>query len=137
MTAREVPSTSAGAWQSGLPDCSGSPPCCPLSVSAAVSTTTSTAVGSLTNVTRAVVAGLVSQGDDVSSGWAISMPGTHPAATVKVTKIVATIPLACHTAGGHTQATSLVLHLPDTTVTIPANDTALALHLEPRGRQGL
>ena len=101
-----------------------------------VSTTTSTAVGSLTNVTRAVVAGLVNQGDDISSGWAISMPGTHPAATVKVSKIVTTIPLVCHTAGGHTQATSVVLHLPDTTVTIPANDTSWHFTSNPADVKG-
>jgi hypothetical protein len=78
----------------------------------------------VSNITTALTGTAVNPGDYVSSGWAISMPGKHPAATIDVTNIVATIPMACEVDGQHTQLLNLVVHVPHTQLTIAAGDAA-------------
>jgi hypothetical protein len=97
----------------------------PLAVAASTSGASATTTpGVVTNVTRALTAQWVSQNDFVSSGWAISMAGKHPAATVQLTSISATIPLTCQVDGQHPTVASLVLRMPDTAQSFATNDTA-------------
>ena len=79
--------------------------------------------GVLTNVTKGLTARWVSTGDYVSSGWTISMIGSHPATTVKVTDVTATIPLTC-LADEHFRVVSLVLRMPDAVESFSAGDTS-------------
>ncbi len=63
-------------------------------------------------------------GDYVSMGWTISLPGAHPATSVTVSDIVATIPLDCEARGQHSRPVNLVIQAPQTTVALPLNDNA-------------
>ena len=101
-----------------------SPTASPTSSPTASPTGTPTLPGVVSNVTTALSGALVNAGDYVSSGWAISMAGKHPAATVDVTSIVAKIPLQCQISGKKPQVLNLVIHLPHSKLTIPADDTA-------------
>jgi hypothetical protein len=76
-------------------------------------------------VTNLPTAPVLSAGDWVSSGWAISMPGAHPAATVQLTHVLATIPLSCQVVGRHPDRTDLVLKMPDASQTFAADDNGV------------
>src|ERR1700676_3140361 len=83
--------------------------------------------GVVTNITGALSGGDVERGDIFSSGWTLSMPTRHAAATVRVTEAVATIPLRCRTEKGKHEdgeAAIVVMRFHDVTLTIAANDTS-------------
>jgi hypothetical protein len=81
----------------------------------------------VSNSSRALSGGDVEPGDIISSGWTMSLPGRHPAATVRLIGIVATIPLRCDGEKGDKKdgtSTSIVLRFPDASQSIAANDTS-------------
>lgn len=78
--------------------------------------------GTIVNATVPLGSLFSRAGDMIASGWDISMPGSHPAATVVLSGITATIPLLCLTATSHT-VESFVIDLPDTSISISANDS--------------
>ncbi len=111
----------------------------PLTTSAAIAPVTAavkTVVGLVTNVTKALTGQSVNEGDYISSGWAISMPGNHPAATVALTNISATIPLICQVSGQHPTLVNLVVPMPDASQSFTANDTAWHPTSSVAGAQG-
>jgi hypothetical protein len=79
--------------------------------------------GLLANVTTALSGVVIHPGDLIASGWAISMPGPHAAASVSLTGITASVPVTCRT-WGSTSASTVVLHLPDASRSLAANDPA-------------
>lgn len=109
----------------------------PLSVAAATSGSSSTATsGLVTNVTKALTAHTVRAGDYISSGWTIRMPGNHPAATVQLTNIGATIPLACQVSGQPSRLVTLLIRMPDASQSFTANDTTWHPTPSANARQG-
>jgi hypothetical protein len=95
--------------------------------------------GVVNNDSRTVAGGRVDNGDLISSGWSMSIPGRHPAAAVRLTGIVATIPLRCDGDKGDDEngtSTSIVLRLPDASQSIAANDTSWHPTAAPADAQG-
>jgi hypothetical protein len=95
--------------------------------------------GVVSNSGRALPGGDVERGDLISSGWTMSMPGRHPAAAVRLTGIVATIPLRCDGEKGdqgNPTSTSIVLRFPDASQSIAANDTSWHPTAAPADAQG-
>jgi hypothetical protein len=92
-------------------------------VGAAASTVRVLPVGVITNATAPLVGDFVKTGDMVAAGWAISMPEKHPATTVALSGMTVTIPFLCETEGTRT-AKSLVISLPTTSISIPADDSS-------------
>jgi hypothetical protein len=90
-------------------------------VGAAASTVSVLPVGFITNATAPLAGEFVKTGDMIAAGWAISMPEKHPATTVALSGMTATIPFLCVTEGTRT-AQSLVISLPTTSISIPADD---------------
>ncbi len=82
-----------------------------------------TAAGVVTNITKALTGSPLLRGDYVSSGWAISMTSKHAATAVTISNLVATIPLQCQVEDHSPTSANLVINLPATSVSIPANDT--------------
>jgi hypothetical protein len=78
--------------------------------------------GVVSNLTHAIRTLLVLPGDYVSMGWTISLPRAHPATTVTVSDIVATIPMTCESREERSRVLNLVIRAPQTTVTLPADD---------------
>lgn len=78
---------------------------------------------------------VVAPGDLIAAGWSISMPSPHRSATVDITGISATIPMACAT-GGQLLPHNFVIHIPDASVSIAANDTAWHATASPAAAQG-
>lgn len=64
----------------------------------------------------------VAPGDTIAAGWGVSLPEDHRPQVVSLSAITATIGLVCAD-GSWRGATSLVIHLPPTAVTIPENAT--------------
>jgi hypothetical protein len=124
-----LPMTASANIASPIPALTGvvrgvsSPPTTVTSVVRGVSSTIPAVTGVVSGVSSPLTARGVVPGDYVSSGWAIRMAGTHPAAVVTLTKIVATIPLTCRTPHQRPSAVNLVLQMPDARVGLPANDT--------------
>jgi hypothetical protein len=111
----------------------------PLTTSAATApavASVKTVVGLVTNVTKGLTAQSVSAGDYISSGWAISMPGNHPATTVQLTNISATIPLTCQVSGQPPKLLNLVVPMPDASQSFTANDTTWHPTSSTAGAQG-
>jgi hypothetical protein len=92
-------------------------------VGAAASTAIGLTVGSITNATAPLAGEFVKTGDMIAAGWDISMPENHPATTVALSGATATIPFLCLTESTPV-AKSLVILLPTTSISIPANDTS-------------
>jgi hypothetical protein len=94
--------------------------------------------GMVNNTTTALSGGDVEPGDLISSGWAMSLPGRHPAATVRLTGIMATIPLRCDGEKGDEEdgTSSIVLRFPDASQSIAANDTSWHPTTAPADAQG-
>jgi len=91
------------------------------------------------NDSRTVSGGHVDNGDLISSGWTMSIPGRHPAAAVRLTGIVATIPLRCDDGKGDDEngtSTSIVLRFPDASQSIAANDSSWHPTTAPADAQG-
>ncbi len=95
----------------------------PITASADVASPLPAVTGVVTSVSGLVTARGVSPGDYLSSGWAIRMAGTHPAAVVTLTQTVATIPLTCRAAHQRPRTVNLVLPMPNATESFPANDS--------------
>lgn len=91
--------------------------------------------GVLTNVATALSAVVIHPGDLLASGWAISMPGPHAAATVSLTGVTASVPVACRT-WGSTTASVVVLHLPNASRGFAANDPSWYPTVAPAAAQG-
>jgi hypothetical protein len=110
-----------------------------LAVSALVTASANTPAvhlaGQLTNVTTPLSGDLIQPGDMISAGWDISMPGAHPAATVRVTGVVVSIPLQCQMDDTRSAA-SLVLRLPDMAESFAATDRGWQPTASPADARG-
>jgi hypothetical protein len=109
------------------------------SAAAAGEPAVSSGTGVVSHVTGALVGDDVEPGDVISSGWTLSIPGHHPAATVQLTDVVATIPLRCHTEKREHRdgtATTVALRFGDVVLTVGADDTGWHPTARPADAQG-
>lgn len=77
----------------------------------------------VTNATTELATATIDPGDVIATGWTIRMPGNHPAATVTLSDVSASITTECRTDGSTTGGT-IVLHLADASLSFAENDSA-------------